>query len=291
MKRITLTLTISFFLTTLFAQNWAPVGSKWYYSNVSWGFPFSNNPRVIESIGDTIINGKSCRTISGYCDCGFFTIKTYMYFENNKLFLFNDTTNNFHVLYDFSAGIGETWTIVPPNPVDSFKVIVDTVYSREINDVTYNIQYIYNLNHGDSWEFSGEVAEGIGNITYCFFPAYATCDPYTGPLRCYDDTQIIKYFGTIPCDTTIYSISINEYISNNLMQIYPNPANEYITIETSDITKEQTISIYNVQGQLLLQQPMQKAKSEMNISNLAKGLYIIKLTTADRFAVKKFIKE
>lgn len=84
--------------------------------------------------------------------------------------------------------------------------------------------------------------------------------------------------------------SNNEINSESKFNIFPNPATEIMSIEIPTITKDDIISIYNLQGQLLLQQPMQKAKIEIDISNLAKGLYVILLNSNDGIAVKKFIK-
>lgn len=91
------------------------------------------------------------------------------------------------------------------------------------------------------------------------------------------------------CDTAVSEI--NEINIKTELRIYPNPTKENITIETTNISKEQTISIYNMQGQLIVQQPTQQPKTDIDIIHLAKGVYVIKLSTADGIAVKKFIKE
>jgi alpha-tubulin suppressor-like RCC1 family protein len=72
---------------------------------------------------------------------------------------------------------------------------------------------------------------------------------------------------------------------------YPNPANDNITIENSDIIKDAMISIYNIHGQLLIQQPLRQTKTEINISKISKGLYILKIGNQEGIAVKRFIKE
>jgi hypothetical protein len=83
-------------------------------------------------------------------------------------------------------------------------------------------------------------------------------------------------------------------IQNELSQyfkIYPNPANDKITIENSSVTKDQTISVYDIQGQLLIQQPMLQAKTNIDIAKLVKGMYYVKVKTEKGIAVKKFVKE
>jgi hypothetical protein len=78
-----------------------------------------------------------------------------------------------------------------------------------------------------------------------------------------------------------------------LYSIYPCPATDNIIIEfpAYQSNLENLVSIYDLQGQILFQQPIQQAKEEINISNLAKGLYLIKISNNDGVTVKKFIKE
>jgi len=80
---------------------------------------------------------------------------------------------------------------------------------------------------------------------------------------------------------------------NNNFIIYPNPANDEITIENISLnnTQDEIISVYNIQGQLLLQQLMQQQKTEINVSDFASGIYIVKVKTEVGVEVKKFIKE
>jgi hypothetical protein len=289
MKKLTiLSLIIFLSLGKIYSQEWAPVGSKWYYSDITWGLPSINSPRIIESISDTIINGKTCRKIHGNCSCGFMTIDNFMYYDSSKIFMYNFTTNNFHILYDFSAGIGESWTVVPPNAADSFQVIVDSVNSRVINSITYNIQNIRNVNFGSLWDFSGEVAGGVGNISFCFFPQYSFADPWSGDIRCFDDTYTIKKFDTIPCDTTIVYTSLVETVSEKHLIFFPNPVANSLTIET--ISKS-LIEILNIEGRVLKELTTNETQTIIDLSNLSSGIYFIKAKTDKGITVKKFIKE
>ena len=68
----------------VFTQEWAPVGAKWYYSFYSWGPPSINSPLIIESVGDTIINGKSCKVLFGLGVCGYAEEINYTYYEGRK---------------------------------------------------------------------------------------------------------------------------------------------------------------------------------------------------------------
>jgi hypothetical protein len=69
---------------------------------------------------------------------------------------------------------------------------------------------------------------------------------------------------------------------------YPNPATNYIIIESPQTA---TLEILNVQGQAILQQQIQQGKTDINLSSLAKGVYILRLCRNDRTEVTRIIKE
>ena len=73
--------------------------------------------------------------------------------------------------------------------------------------------------------------------------------------------------------------------------VYPNPAKNKILINSNWTFQNSILSIYNIQGQLLLQQPIKQEKTELDISRLAKGIYILKLTDFDNIEMTKFVKE
>lgn len=81
-------------------------------------------------------------------------------------------------------------------------------------------------------------------------------------------------------------------ISKNInFNINPIPAVDNITIEYSAPAKNAEILIYNLQGQLILSQPLRQEKTTVDISTLAQGMYFVKLETEKGVAVKKIIKE
>ncbi len=71
-------------------------------------------------------------------------------------------------------------------------------------------------------------------------------------------------------------------------RIYPNPASDFITIQAEENIYE--ISIFNQQGQLILQEESKLQQMRINISDLPAGLYTLKLKAEDRVILKKLIK-
>jgi aminopeptidase N len=81
--------------------------------------------------------------------------------------------------------------------------------------------------------------------------------------------------------------------NSNLFSVFPNPANDRITIslKPGNILKNTFISMYNIEGQLILQQQIRACKTEFNISGFAKGVYVIKLNCDEKSDVSSFVKE
>ena len=83
---------------------------------------------------------------------------------------------------------------------------------------------------------------------------------------------------------------INEYSPKGI-NIYPNPAQNNLIIENISPNKDATLSIYNIQGQLLSRKTLIQTKTSIDISNFADGFYYVTLQTDKGITTKKFIKE
>ncbi|NVO02890.1 MAG: SBBP repeat-containing protein [Bacteroidetes bacterium] len=102
--------------------------------------------------------------------------------------------------------------------------------------------------------------------------------------------------GEICIDTSAcvsIATGLNELNMESGFTLFPNPANESISIELLNLLSavKNNISIYDVQGQILIEKFFQSAKTEIDISNLSSGIYIVKIQNGDRFFFKKFVKE
>ena len=85
-------------------------------------------------------------------------------------------------------------------------------------------------------------------------------------------------------------IGIKETDSSANYFIYPNPAQNVLTVEQK---QKQTadILILNITGQIMIHKQTSQSKTRIDIGNFAKGIYIIKLTTENTLITKKIIKE
>ncbi|PKP26252.1 MAG: hypothetical protein CVU03_04345 [Bacteroidetes bacterium HGW-Bacteroidetes-2] len=96
--------------------------------------------------------------------------------------------------------------------------------------------------------------------------------------------------GMIPEGTTYRFVqdllSINDYVINDFA-IFPNPAKDFLNIESTNNT-DFSISIYNSVGQEVLKS---KKAEQLNISDLPRGFYIVQFETNKSKVSKKLIKQ
>jgi hypothetical protein len=73
--------------------------------------------------------------------------------------------------------------------------------------------------------------------------------------------------------------------------VYPNPANENITLNIKAGERNTTVSIYNTKGSLVKTLPINHSEKQINISELPSGTYILKVADEKEPFVKQFIKK
>ena len=85
------------------------------------------------------------------------------------------------------------------------------------------------------------------------------------------------------------SLGISSKEGEGGILFYPNPASEYVTVESGMLDKDLTISIVNSIGQTVYQQKSQASKTNIDIQHLVPGIYLLKITTTNQLFKDKFI--
>ena len=75
------------------------------------------------------------------------------------------------------------------------------------------------------------------------------------------------------------------------MKIFPNPANETITIETQNKGAIGTLSIFDAQGQVILTKQITDSLLQIGIRSIARGVYFVKFNNGRTQEVKRLIKK
>jgi len=84
-------------------------------------------------------------------------------------------------------------------------------------------------------------------------------------------------FEVVDCDL-LTKTDENKTIPQPQINIFPNPANEVITIMVAEIDKPLIVQILNMNSELVLSRTMQSEKIKIKTKKLPAGNYIIKIS-------------
>ena len=132
--------------------------------------------------------------------------------------------------------------------------------------------------HWDLWgDQPGNASASIPNTCQMFMiPIFAETDSTLGD----------GLYPTIndSTDMSLYNATVDRY-SN----VYPNPANDVLTVQSSFKIRE--IEIHNTLGQVVLRKQGSQNIETIDVSNLQSGAYIVRIKTQQGFANKKILIE
>ena len=86
---------------------------------------------------------------------------------------------------------------------------------------------------------------------------------------------------------------VKENLGTNSIILFPNPSEDNFTVKNAfneNIIIE-SISVYDIQGQLALEQAINLQEAHVNISTLSKGMYFISIKTDKGIKVEKLVKK
>ena len=122
--------------------------------------------------------------------------------------------------------------------------------------------------------------------------------PFAGPVRVtynpYNNSEIwVSAFGNgMMVGTTAQTTGINELASNNeQVFVYPNPTSGILTVSLP-LAAKTSIKLVNLLGEELSETTVLNANSsQLDISNLASGVYLLEVTNSTGRFTKRIIKE
>jgi len=133
--------------------------------------------------------------------------------------------------------------------------------------------------NSSSWSFNWTApSTDEGDITF-----YAAVLAGSGSGDNNDDTKLISE------SVSISTLGVGE---ENVLgfDIYPNPAQDFLTIQLPDETLNGSLEVFDYLGRTVKSKKINKDDNRMNLSNLNQGVYIMKLSSEGKMGVRKFIK-
>ena len=139
---------------------------------------------------------------------------------------------------------------------------------------------------------------GIPPFTYDWFPGSPIGDgtPMISSLCPYDYSYCVTDMnGCQLCDSVIISFTLTVMNSEpeDVYNIFPNPANSFIDIETEGINvfKSCIVSLFDVMGNLILEERIMQNKIRIILPEISNGIYFILFKNEDKITCKKLVKQ
>ena len=130
------------------------------------------------------------------------------------------------------------------------------------------------IDGGSNWITEYNQNSGLSAIS---FPGMDTIGYAVG-----DSGMILKY---------TYLTSAQSPVVTSELQVFPNPANSKITIMSDYFNKpNSTITIHNILGKKVITQKSLGNPSQLDISSLENGVYLIRIDNGKHEIIKRFIK-
>ncbi|MCX6248336.1 MAG: T9SS type A sorting domain-containing protein, partial [Bacteroidetes bacterium] len=223
------------------------------------------------------------------------------------LFKFNPGTNIFTSLYSFSqatgsrprsslikASDGTLYGMTQQGGLNSMGVI----FSYDISMRTYAVVFNFTSVSGNPWGSLIESTNGkFYGMTYCGASGADT----VGHIFSYDPSlHSISYLhsfnisdGCNPIgDLTETDMNFGvPALSNVSFTISPNPAKDFISVETPTIPLCSMLSILNMAGQELITRQISVPNTIIDIAGLLPGVYFIRLTNEKSAETATFMKQ
>lgn len=289
--------------TIISAQYFVQPGAQWTYEiQTDWSPPAFLVPFTINYTGDTIINNINCKILAGGnlpCANGPMgdNEETYTYEENGKVFLYDYGINDFHLLADFNAQVGDQWSFSHPS-FDPWVVQLDSISVMQLNGFDLKVLH---LSRGASIEQLYPITpfvERIGPLGYLYFDwINPACDevPYVRQMRCYSDDSIglVQIFDEdYDCmdSVTIYYNSLDD-CCDETVSLFPNPFHTTLNLSISENISG-FLRIIDINGGLVYQDNVQADLASMNLSHLSAGVYFLEIRSGKHKPVlKKILKQ
>lgn len=324
MKKLFLfTSIITLFCNALYSQ-WAPIGAKWYYDHYSGAQPYLT---IIESIKDTVILSKQCKVLQSYeiyavmDSTGGYHWDTlycplqFTYYDSSKVYLYDNVSDAFYVLYNFNALAGDTITVRDslfpgycPDTYQSnlFQYKIDSVRDTIISGINLRKQYVKTTQNSEWYitdpyvpsGYNPTIIERIGSYKY-LFGVMSFVEGSISHLRCYQDSSI--YYRspdwpiTLSCDY-LYTLPTNIIEVRNpldIVEVFPNPLtqNAQIILPEHLSLNNLTVDIFDLQGRKV------KGFQEISSHHLtlyradfnAGGMYFVRIKSAQYLETIKLV--
>ena len=210
-----------------------------------------------------------------------------------KVFLWNSTAQTDDLLYDFgNLVVGQPYPATITN-INFPNLLVMAVDSVQLLDGNYYKRWVLGTNSSDSAYAS--VIEGVGGTNGFNSIIYPQFEQSSG-LLCHKvnaqqiyENWITNFLSPRYSEDCSSTLSVDD-LKETALELYPNPTNASVSVQTDKIMKY--VEICNLNGQALFIQENSIGEKKVNIdlNALESGIYILKIIMSDNSIVMKQVQ-
>lgn len=244
-------------------EQYFPRGTEWYYEikHLTGGITYQH----LEYTADTAVNSKRVKIIAEtntMYDKEQWTDFEYIYEDGDRIYWWNKDLEDFTLLYDFGAEVGDEWEI--NGGWFTITVHVDAAQTVTFKSQLYRVLSVSDVNG----LFTGDIICGIGHQER-FFPESPIAKDYeVDGLRCFwQDGELVLTMGDEDCDAVYYDYHDVDENPVATFTVYPNPTDGLLFVEGQGEYR-----LTNPLGQILL---LGTTTKTIDVSSLPAGLYFL----------------
>jgi len=290
--------------SVLFAQDvikFTDTNNTWFEA-ISYPHTSFEHPSFIETvtnvygyIGDTVIDGYTWEKMYKTRNENFAGSYTFVSFirEENNLVYYKKINQPADTLYDFNFEVGDK--IEYSSSWLSVVLTVESIDSSEIGGVFHKQIHFDEPLSMDNFE---EVwIEGIGSVhgpvNPFDFQTFSSESPYDKDLTCFENNPV--FYWTNPDYSQCYLsiiLSSTSIITENGLKVYPNPARNFLTIESEDsFQTESEIVLLDMSGKILLSKSTSlNGIYSFSLNNIDPGVYLLRVVNSGKTVIFKIVK-
>lgn len=127
--------------------------------------------------------------------------------------------------------------------------------------------------------------------------AQQTAPAWTAPTAgiyyfAFNDISAASAVATLRIDTTNFTsvLGTNDFLSSKF-SIFPNPTNNVINFSNDQNAVVSSVELADLNGRVIKSEKVNATEGQISVSDLATGMYMMKITTDQGIAVKKIVKQ
>jgi hypothetical protein len=299
---------LAFIPTYMSAQVESPlIGAEWHYTSSS--VEPLDNFYLYRVEKDTTINGKIGKKINRITSNNQVLGYEILYLENDRVYYWFE--NDFHLMYDFAAEIGDTVIFSFKSYALTFPFADTTLEVSgkilEKSQVSVNGELLMRVKSSiipsagleNEYIWPGEFiyTEQIGHDYLEMDIIYKIPLPSTmsgSRLRCYNNNINFSYITPFwdihgngsACD---YLLSTNTIDTKQYIAVFPNPVKDVLSLTVANTLHIQQIELFDLNGRHV--KTYKANERELSLKGLPPGQYLLELNTDKGKVTKKVIVE